>query len=117
MYWIQRRQNGGAESMTRILLMVGATCMTLAAFVPLTPASADVERACRQSDRTASRRLCNCIGRVADNQLSRREQRTVAKWFSNPDEAQSVRQSSNRSDEVLWKRYKAFGETARKVCG
>ena len=102
--------------MTRILLIVGAMAIGAAFFAPLSPASADIERACRQSERVASRSLCNCIGRVADAKLSRTEQRTVAKWFSDPDQAQETRQSDRVSDNRLWKRYKAFGETAAQVC-
>lgn len=102
--------------MTRILLAVGALSIGLAIFAPISPASADIERACRQSDRNTNRSLCNCIGRVADAKLSRTEQRTVAKWFNDPDQAQNVRQSDRVSDNRLWKRYKAFGETAAQLC-
>ncbi|MBT8152622.1 hypothetical protein KMP13_01660 [Epibacterium ulvae] len=102
--------------MTRILLAVGALSIGLALFAPLSPASADIERACKQSDRSSSRSLCTCIGRVADAKLSRSEQRKVAKWFSDPDQAQEVRQSSSVSDNRLWKRYKDFGQTAAQVC-
>lgn len=102
--------------MTRILLAVGALSIGFAIFAPINAASADIERACQQSDRSISPALCHCIGRVADAKLNRTEQRKVAKWFADPDQAQNVRQSDRVSDNLLWKRYKAFGETAAKVC-
>ncbi|WP_345741723.1 hypothetical protein [Epibacterium ulvae] len=94
-----------------------ATSLALATFTPASIAFADVERACHQSDRAASRALCRCIGRVADATLNRSEQRTVARWFANPDEAQETRQSDRSSDEHLWRRYKSFGTSAVRQCG
>ncbi len=81
------------------------------------PASAGViDRACRQSDRPASSSLCSCIQQVAEVSLSKSEQKRVAKWFSDPHQAQEVRMSDKRSDERLWERYKIFGQRAQKVC-
>ncbi len=77
-----------------------------------------IDRACRKSDRSAvSPQLCRCIQKVANSSLSHGERRKVAKWFSDPHQAQVMRQSDRPSDEVLWKRYKAFGELAKKRCG
>lgn len=77
-----------------------------------------IERACRQSDRSAaSPSLCNCIQKVANRSLTRSERKTVSKWFADPHQAQVVRQSSNHSDERLWERYKAFGDHATRSCG
>ena len=76
-----------------------------------------VERACRLSDRSASSpRLCRCIGKVAKSTLTSSEQRTVAKWFDDPHQAQVARQSDSRGSERLWLRYKAFGERAARSC-
>ncbi|WP_425043484.1 hypothetical protein [Primorskyibacter sp. S87] len=89
----------------------------LATALPMSVEAGAVDRACRQSNRTAATpQLCRCIGRVADASLSKSEQRKVAKWFSEPHEAQKVRMSDRRSDEQLWLRYKAFGERAREAC-
>lgn len=77
-----------------------------------------IDRACRQSNRTAANPgLCRCIQKVANRELSMGERRKVAKWFSDPHRAQEVRQSDKRSDEVLWQRYKVFGERAQQTCG
>ncbi|WP_121067871.1 hypothetical protein [Chachezhania antarctica] len=77
-----------------------------------------VERACRESERTAaSDRLCSCIQNVAQKTLSFSERRKVAKWFRDPHRAQETRQSDRARDEVLWKNYKKFGDTARRTCG
>jgi len=85
------------------------------------PAPADagvIERACRQSNRTAaSPQLCRCIQGVANRSLNMLERRKVARWFVDPHQAQEVRQSDHRRDEELWERYKAFGERAARVCG
>lgn len=99
-------------------LTAAACAALLAGLMPAGAQAGSIERACRQSDRTAaSPRLCRCIQQVADRSLSRGEQRTVAKWFSDPHRAQVVRQSDRRSDERLWLRYKAFGEHAAQSCG
>ncbi|MBE1284966.1 MAG: hypothetical protein GJ676_16765 [Rhodobacteraceae bacterium] len=77
-----------------------------------------IERACKQSNRTAANpSLCRCIQRAANRSLNAVERRKVAKWFGDPHQAQVVRQSDRSSDERLWLRYKAFGEQARKSCG
>ena len=89
-------------------------------FVSLSvPASAGViERACLKSDRkAASRSLCGCIQDVADLTLSSADQRRAASFFTDPDRAQSVRQSSSRRDEQFWDRYRAFGNYAGTYCG
>ena len=76
-----------------------------------------IERACMKSDRPAANRsLCGCIQSVADATLTRGEQRRAAKFFSDPHMAQVVRQSDVATDEMFWKRYKAFGATASNYC-
>lgn len=99
-----------------IAVCAGIAAATLPA--PVLAGSGVIDRACRQSNRTAaSPRLCSCIQRVANSSLNRAERHKVAKWFSNPHQAQEVRQSDRRSDEILWERYKAFGERAARTCG
>ncbi len=102
------------KTMTAILL--GSVFLTA---MPAAPVSAGViERACRQSDRSAATpELCRCIQKVANRSLSFRERRKVAKWIKEPHMAQEVRQSDRRRDEILWERYKAFGERVQEVCG
>ncbi len=76
-----------------------------------------MSRACMKSDRKAkSRNTCRCLQSVADAKLSRRDQAKAAKFFKDPQLAQSIRQSDKRSDELFWKRYKAFGVTFSASC-
>lgn len=76
-----------------------------------------IERACLGSGRdAASRPLCDCIQRVADATLKRRDQRMAARFFDDPHRAQVVRQSDRRSHEAFWQRYKRFGELAEGYC-
>ena len=76
-----------------------------------------VERACMRSGQVAaSPSLCACIGSAARDTLTYREQRQAARLFSDPDEAEALRMSSNRRDEAFWDRYRAFGETAEAMC-
>lgn len=65
---------------------------------------------------SASFRLCGCIQRVADQTLTRSDQRIAAKFFSDPHRAQEIRQSNNVSHEAFWLRYKEFGATAAAAC-
>lgn len=77
-----------------------------------------IERACVQSDRRAANRaLCSCIQDVADQMLTRSDQRKGAKFFSDPQRAQDTRQSDNSSNEVFWRKWKDFGTAASNICG
>ena len=102
-------------------LLLAALAVAVLTAVSPAPAQAGmglIDRACRKSDRTAATtQLCSCIQKVANTSLNRSERRRVAKWFSNPHQAQVTRQSDKRNDELLWKHYKTFGERARKTCG
>lgn len=98
-------------------VLVAAMVAGTAAPLPVAAAPGVIQRACQQSDRDAATpQLCGCIQRVANHSLTRSERRKVAKWFSDPHQAQEVRMSDRRSDEELWKRYKAFGEKAHATC-
>jgi hypothetical protein len=91
---------------------------TLTVVTPPPVEAGAISRACLNAGRKASSpALCRCIQRVANDSLSRGERKTVAKWFKDPHQAQVVRQSSRSSDERLWKKYRAFGSRASKVCG
>lgn len=84
----------------------------------VTAASAGpIERACNQSARAGGNRaLCGCIQQAADRTLTSRDQTRAAGFFTDPHEAQEVRQSDRRSDEEFWQRYKHFGATAEAYC-
>lgn len=100
-----------------VIILLAAGTLALAVPEPAEAAPGTIERACRQSDRPAATRArCGCIQRVANDTLSRTERRKVAKWFDDPHQAQVVRMSDRRSDEVLWERYKRFGELAQAIC-
>lgn len=88
------------------------------ATAPAAEAGSTIERACMNSNRrAASQPLCGCIQRVADQMLTRRDQRMAAKFFKDPHRAQEIRQSDRSTHEEFWKRYKAFGQSAGKICG
>ncbi|MGR3614608.1 MAG: hypothetical protein ACU0BB_01025 [Paracoccaceae bacterium] len=101
-------------------LPVTLLCTGLLAGIHPAPAAAGtgvIERACNQSNRSASSpSLCQCIQKVANQSLNRTDRKKVAKFFDDPHAAQEVRQSDRHSDEKLWLRYKAFGEKARATC-
>ena len=76
-----------------------------------------IRKACLTSDRGGAKpRLCACLQSAADRTLSKRDQKTAARFFEDPDEAQRMRRSDRRRDEAFWERYERFGATARKVC-
>ena len=90
-------------------MLLGASAVTAQAGV--------IDRACLKSDRSAAnRQLCGCIQRVADQTLSRSDQRLAAKFFKDPQKAQDIRQSGSRSNSEFWEKYKAFGSTAEAYC-
>ena len=76
-----------------------------------------IERACLKSERGGGNRtLCGCIQDAANLTLTSRDQRKAAEFFSDPHQAQVVRQSDRRSDEAFWERYRNFGQTAEVFC-
>ena len=102
--------------MTRILsALAGAIFLVSIGGAPAL--AGPIERACLESPRKAANgRLCDCIQRVADQTLSRSDQRQAAKFFRDPHRAQEIRQSDNRQHEAFWLRYKEFGSHAAAVC-
>jgi hypothetical protein len=97
-----------------------AVAVTPVTFViaPTMAIAGPIDRACMASDRRArSPQLCACIQRVANQTLSRADQRMAARFFSDPQRAQDVRQSDNPNHEIFWRKYRAFGETAAATCG
>mgnify|MGYP001299839353 CR=1 FL=1 len=91
--------------------------VALMALAPVPALAGPVENACNRSDRSAATRsLCRCIDNVAQQTLTRSEQRRAARFFSNPDEAQAVRMSRSAADNEFWARYRAFGDAAERFC-
>ena len=100
---------------TALVLALAAPLSVMTA--PSAEAGSTIERACLKSNRrAASKPLCDCIQRVADQMLTRSDQRMAAKFFSDPHRAQEIRQSDRASHEAFWKRYKAFGVSAGNIC-
>ncbi len=91
-----------------------------ALLVPMIPAPASasaLESACLRSDRPqATRALCRCVGAVANQTLTRAEQRRAARFFRDPQLAQDVRMSRSARDNEFWARYRAFGAAAEQRC-
>lgn len=94
-------------------LMIAAAAVVLTA--PLAVAG-PISSACMRSDRTQGRTMCGCIQQVADQTLSRGDQRRAARFFSDADEAQNVRMSKSDADNAFWARYKNFATTAEAYC-
>ncbi len=100
-----------------IAVALCAATMAWTAPQPVLASSGIIDRACRSSGRSAATpQMCGCIQKVANHSLTRSDRKKAAKFFKDPHMAQEVRMSDRRSDETFWKRYKAFGELARKSC-
>lgn len=100
--------------------ILSALCMAslLVSAVPAPAGAGTISNACMKSDRKAkSRKMCRCMQSVADQKLSRNDQKLAASFFKDPHKAQEIRQSDRRSDEKFWKRYKEFGATFAASCG
>jgi len=94
-----------------------AAIVSLIVLAPGAALAGPIENACNRSDRPgANRAMCRCIDAVASQTLTRGEQRRAARFFANPDEAQSVRMSRTPADNEFWRRYRAFGEAAERSC-
>jgi hypothetical protein len=100
--------------MTKTLIAAALTAIVL----PMAAAEArTIERACNASDRAgATAQLCRCVQRVADNHLTRSDQRQAARFFRDPERAQQVRMSRDDRDRAFWQRYRAFAEAAEAAC-
>jgi len=98
-------------------LLIAFCAASLTAVVPQSVEAAQIKRACLASDRQAATRArCSCIQRVANDALSRSDRKTVAKWFTDPHQAQELKMSQTARDDALWDRYLAFGQLAKAVC-
>lgn len=96
---------------------LSTAALTLALLAPAAAMAGPIETACNRSDRqAATRAMCRCIDQVADQTLTRSEQRRAARFFRDPDEAQRVRMSRSAEDNRFWTRYRAFGEAAEASC-
>ena len=80
-------------------------------------ATGPIQVAClKQGRKAASRARCGCVQAVANRELSARDQRRGAGYFSDPHALQQVRQSDNAGNERFWKAWKAYGQRAAALC-
>ncbi|WP_255418600.1 hypothetical protein [Paracoccus sp. JM45] len=76
-----------------------------------------IDSACVRSDRARGNApLCGCIQQVANQTLSRSDQRKAASFFRDPHRAQEVRTSKRDSDNSFWRRYRSFATQAERLC-
>ena len=98
--------------MNRILIAAAAIVLT----TPLAMAG-PIDSACVRSERGARQpALCGCVQQVANQMLTRSDQRLAASFFRDPHKAQVVRMSKRDSDNAFWSRYKAFASAAESYC-
>ena len=80
-------------------------------------ATGPLQRACvAQGRKAASAQRCGCIQAVADRELSSAEKRRGVKAFKDPHKVQEWRQSDRTSDNEFWATWKAFGNSASRIC-
>ena len=96
----------------RIILAAATVVLT----TPLAMAG-PIDNACVRSDRArGNSALCSCIQQVANQTLSRGDQRQAASFFREPHRAQEVRTSKSDRDNAFWARYKRFAGAAEAYC-
>lgn len=96
----------------RLVIAAAAVVMT----APLAMAG-PIDTACVRSDRArGNAALCGCIQQVANQSLSRADQRRAAQFFRDPHRAQEVRTSKREADSAFWRRYRSFATRAETLC-
>jgi hypothetical protein len=113
----QDRRTGGIPAIERQNMkhLTGAAALALLWCGPA--AAGVIEQACLSSDRQGvDRALCSCIQYAADITLSPSDQRRAAKFFSNPQKTQDIRQNSDAGPNDFWTKYVNFGATAEAFC-
>lgn len=96
----------------RLVIAAAAVVLT----TPLAMAG-PIDSACIRSDRARGNApLCGCIQQVANQTLSRSDQRRAASFFRDPGKAQEVRMSKRDGDNAFWARYRNFAATAEAYC-
>ena len=80
--------------------------------------SGPIGEACMSGGRSAaSSALCSCVQRVADQELSRADQRRASSFFEDPQRAQDTRTRDDAGSEAFWRRYRTFADRAAASCG
>lgn len=76
-----------------------------------------IAEACVDADRRAANpALCNCIGQVASQQLSRPDQRQLISFFKDPERANDIKIDDGPAAEAFWERYRNFTRAAERSC-
>ncbi|SFL11600.1 hypothetical protein [Shimia haliotis] len=102
----------------KTLFSAAVAAAILCTTIPSAADASTMSRACQKSDRAgATRKVCRCIQKVANQNLSKSDQKLAASFFEDPHKAQKIRQSDNRSHEKFWLRYKDFGTVVSASCG
>ncbi|MGZ3216338.1 hypothetical protein [Paracoccus sp. T5] len=99
--------------------MLNRFVIAAAAIVLTTPLAmaGPIDTACVRSDRARGNApLCGCIQQVANQTLSRSDQRRAAQFFRDPHRAQEVRTSKRDTDNAFWKRYRNFAAQSERLC-
>ncbi len=98
-------------------LLIALCATSISVVAPVAAEASQIKRACLASDRqAATRQRCRCIQGVANDTLTSGDQSKVAKWFSDPHQAQVLKMSKSARDDALWDRYQAFGQLAQALC-
>lgn len=74
------------------------------------------ENACLRSDRSPGRAACACAQNVADQTLSKGDQKIAAKIINNPDVFYEYYGSDNQRKKAFLQRYRNWGSTAQEFC-
>lgn len=95
--------------------LYAAIALTLSLAAPVDARA--IEQACMRSERVGNNtRVCSCIQGIADQLLTRRDQRLAARFFRDPHLAQETRTSQRPDDRRFWARYTQFGALAEQSC-
>lgn len=83
----------------------------------VTFATGPIHDACRAAGRRgATRERCGCVQWVADRELTHRQQQRGARYFTDQQQLQEVRQSDDRSNSDFWQAWSRFGSRAGGLC-
>ncbi|MEL7300457.1 MAG: arginine transporter [Pseudomonadota bacterium] len=80
-------------------------------------AAGPISEACLAAGRqNANRASCQCIQGVADDKLSRGDQRLGASFFDDPERGQDVRLNDSPGADAFWERWTTYAARAEDVC-
>lgn len=99
-------------------ILVAALAAITLTVLPVAAEASRIQNACARSDRAAATPArCACLQQVANQHLTRADQRQAARFFRDPDRAHQVRFSRDERDRAFWQRYGAFADAAEARCG